>query len=621
MLPAKLNDLLASVECKDLYEFLKLDPSATPTQLSAAAQKEFDRIQNKGLRGGKWDARKELTGLCRTVFKDGRTKREYDRVIEEAAARSKAAEGSKADDRLGPTRGFDEETALLESGWELIRRGRAEEALVLAKRLAGDRPLYSTFRLAVAEIMIARERYMEAIQFIFWCEDQEPGNDQYKAMLGIAFAKCGTHTWTKRDSQVYATSADHITEAKACLDRARECSAALQRRDDELSQAMGLLEESIRIATRRKWNGNTFAAVGGVLFPQLLFGVPAASPDGAVRTVFGSMGFFMLASTAVYVFSSMDPQWKLNARNLQGETDGWPLYLVKGYLILMFLPVVAAVKFCTNFWPEYKNHPSVTSAQERATDVIRRLLALLGRGVSVLVVIGITVLLAAALRGLLPGLNVPITESRSPPGSEEDVGNATNGAPVERSEPSVRPGGRPARSTPPDGVGSVAVEGTPVDRTEAPTLAPGGSRRTAVTAGIEDRVADRNALTSSLVPEVPGRDVREGPRSELSPTARPPQAPQGPVRVGGNVTAPTKLHHVPPVYPPAARRMRTQGVVILETVIGRTGDVEDVRVLRSVPLLDDAAITAVRQWRYSPTLLNEVPVPVVMTVTVNFTLQ
>jgi protein TonB len=67
--------------------------------------------------------------------------------------------------------------------------------------------------------------------------------------------------------------------------------------------------------------------------------------------------------------------------------------------------------------------------------------------------------------------------------------------------------------------------------------------------------------------------------------------------------------------------MRTQGVVILETVIGRTGDVEDVRVLRSVPLLDDAAITAVRQWRYSPTLLNEVPVPVVMTVTVNFTLQ
>ena len=59
--------------------------------------------------------------------------------------------------------------------------------------------------------------------------------------------------------------------------------------------------------------------------------------------------------------------------------------------------------------------------------------------------------------------------------------------------------------------------------------------------------------------------------------------------------------------------------MILETVIGSTGEVEDVKVLRSVPLLDDAAISAVRQWRYSPTLLNGVAVPVIMTVTVNFT--
>ena len=87
------------------------------------------------------------------------------------------------------------------------------------------------------------------------------------------------------------------------------------------------------------------------------------------------------------------------------------------------------------------------------------------------------------------------------------------------------------------------------------------------------------------------------------------------------MTAPTKVRHVPPVYPAAARRMRAQGVVILEAVIGTTGDVETVRVIRSVPLLDDAAIAAVRQWRYTPTLLNDVPVPVVMSVTVNFTLQ
>ena len=64
-----------------------------------------------------------------------------------------------------------------------------------------------------------------------------------------------------------------------------------------------------------------------------------------------------------------------------------------------------------------------------------------------------------------------------------------------------------------------------------------------------------------------------------------------------------------------------QGIVILEAVIGPTGKVTEVKVLRSVPLLDEAAITAVKQWVYTPTLLNGVPVPVIMTVTVNFTLQ
>ena len=66
--------------------------------------------------------------------------------------------------------------------------------------------------------------------------------------------------------------------------------------------------------------------------------------------------------------------------------------------------------------------------------------------------------------------------------------------------------------------------------------------------------------------------------------------------------------------------MRVEGVVILETVIGATGSVEQARVLRSVPLLDDAAVAAVSQWRYTPTLLNGVPVPIIMSVTVNFTL-
>ena len=64
-----------------------------------------------------------------------------------------------------------------------------------------------------------------------------------------------------------------------------------------------------------------------------------------------------------------------------------------------------------------------------------------------------------------------------------------------------------------------------------------------------------------------------------------------------------------------------QGVVIIEARIEADGTVGDARVLRSIPMLDDAAVGAVRQWEFTPTLMNGVPVPVIMTVTVNFTLQ
>ena len=97
--------------------------------------------------------------------------------------------------------------------------------------------------------------------------------------------------------------------------------------------------------------------------------------------------------------------------------------------------------------------------------------------------------------------------------------------------------------------------------------------------------------------------------------------PAEPVRVGGNIIAPTKTKNIDPVYPPVAQAARVSGVVILEAVIGPDGRVTNVNILRSVPLLDDAAVAAVRQWEYTPTLLNGVPVPVIMTVTVNFQLR
>ena len=89
----------------------------------------------------------------------------------------------------------------------------------------------------------------------------------------------------------------------------------------------------------------------------------------------------------------------------------------------------------------------------------------------------------------------------------------------------------------------------------------------------------------------------------------------------GQIKPPRKLKDVQPIYPDIAKQARVQGVVIVECTISPRGKVTDVKVLRGVPLLNQSAITAVRQWVYTPTLLNGVPVPVIMTVTVNFKLN
>ncbi len=91
-----------------------------------------------------------------------------------------------------------------------------------------------------------------------------------------------------------------------------------------------------------------------------------------------------------------------------------------------------------------------------------------------------------------------------------------------------------------------------------------------------------------------------------------------PVRVGGNVAVPQKIVDVAPLYPEVARRADVKGIVILEVTVGVDGSVSNVRPLRSIPLLDQAALEAVRQWRYSPTIVNGQSVPVVLTVTVPF---
>ena len=97
--------------------------------------------------------------------------------------------------------------------------------------------------------------------------------------------------------------------------------------------------------------------------------------------------------------------------------------------------------------------------------------------------------------------------------------------------------------------------------------------------------------------------------------------PSDALKVGDAVKTPKKLVNVPPQYPVDALQAKVQGEVVLDVVVDATGVPTDVQVSQSVPMLDAAAIAAVRQWRYEPTLMNGVAVPVVMTVTLGFTLD
>ena len=101
----------------------------------------------------------------------------------------------------------------------------------------------------------------------------------------------------------------------------------------------------------------------------------------------------------------------------------------------------------------------------------------------------------------------------------------------------------------------------------------------------------------------------------------PPPAPAKPVRVGGDIREPRKIADVAPVYPELAMKAGVQGIVIIEATIDPRGRVVNATVLRGVPVLDEAALEAVRQWVYTPTLLNGAPTAVIMTVTVRFWLK
>jgi periplasmic protein TonB len=116
---------------------------------------------------------------------------------------------------------------------------------------------------------------------------------------------------------------------------------------------------------------------------------------------------------------------------------------------------------------------------------------------------------------------------------------------------------------------------------------------------------------------VPG-GVVGGVVGGLPPAAAPPPTV---VRIGGQLVAPKLVRQVPPVYPDLALQARVSATVILEALVDTRGNVRDAKVLRGHPLFDEAAIAAVKQWRYQPLLLNGQPTEFILSVTVRFTFK
>ena len=142
--------------------------------------------------------------------------------------------------------------------------------------------------------------------------------------------------------------------------------------------------------------------------------------------------------------------------------------------------------------------------------------------------------------------------------------------------------------------------------------------------------AEADVLRARAMELVKGRPPA---RTSTDPNAPPPPPPPPPppgyyevdgqqaVRIGGEIPTPRKTRDAKPVHPADAQNANVSGTVIVEAVIDTQGNVRSARVLRSIPALDAAALETVKGWQFTPTVIDGVAVPVIMTVTVNFTPQ
>jgi len=172
----------------------------------------------------------------------------------------------------------------------------------------------------------------------------------------------------------------------------------------------------------------------------------------------------------------------------------------------------------------------------------------------------------------------------------------------------------PAPAAPRPAVKPASTEpAEPVNLNAAPVRAP--SEIAPETASVADKGV-LGGVEGGVAGGVAGGIVGGLPSAVAPP---PPPARRAPARIGGKIAAPALVKRVEPEYPDFAARARLSGLVILEATVDTSGHVETVKVLRSAhQVLDRLAIDALKQWEYSPLILDGVRTPFVLTVTFNF---
>jgi periplasmic protein TonB len=233
----------------------------------------------------------------------------------------------------------------------------------------------------------------------------------------------------------------------------------------------------------------------------------------------------------------------------------------------------------------------------REPALLPRILSMTLHVAIVMVVIAIPLLTVTNTLPEAPSIVAFVTDGAAPPPT-----------PPPPPPPAPRAVSRPttAQATPSVNPSAAPLEAPADIRPEQP-VASTASASTGVAGGVEGGV--EGGVVGGIVGGMVG---------VVTPPPPPPPA-QAPVRIGGQIKTPALLHRVEPVYPDIAAAAHLTGLVILEAVVDATGCVESVKVLRSGhPLLDREAVAALKQWRYTPLMLNGTSTPFVLTVTFNF---